>query len=855
MAATAAYVAESATRAAGEHHVDSPSNRESALRAACNRIAPLWPLQDFVAVNPFHGLADQPFAVAAATLRRVAGADLLMPRDYYATAIAAGRITSADLAAAIQRRGSGMHGIATPVDVQVALQEPRPAAPGPGALVSRVVDQVTGRDWSRWVVDAISRWTGAYHDQDQALWSLPWRDLPLYQAWRQAALISRAAEYEGIRGFRRYVASLPDDPAACVEQVLVELGVPAGGTEAYLHGALVSIGGWAAYQRYLGWSRELAGEASDTVLQILAMRLAYEGGMYAACPDARVRADWQATVAGLAAAPVVPELEVDLVLLTAAEIAWQRSLAGRIVARNTNAPTPGRARKAVQAAFCIDVRSEVFRRALETVTPRVETLGFAGFFGYPIEFIPLGHEHGVAQCPVLLTPKFVIPETVAGASPSELAGVTDRRRLRRQVAAAVQAFKTSAVACFAFVEAAGLLYAAKLVGSALGIARPVAAPRVDGLGAADAARLAPAIDPRRIGSVAAGLTAQQRLDTAAAVLQGMSLTDNFARLVLLCGHGSTTVNNAHAAGLDCGACGGHTGESNARVAAAVLNDPGVRAGLAVRGIELPWDTWFVAGLHDTVTDDVTLYDTDALPDSHAADLAQLQSWLAGAGHLARTERAMLLGADGAPDVDAAVRARSRDWSEVRPEWALAGNAAFIAAPRARTAGLDLGGRSFLHSYDWRQDDGFGVLELIMTAPMVVATWINLQYYGSVVNNTLWGSGNKVLHNVVGHLGVFEGNGGDLRSGLPWQSVHDGERFVHEPLRLSVFIEAPEAELNRVLEKHPQVRQLLDNEWLHLFAIADEGRSIRRYAGELAWEPWAAAADGAVDASRPGATVH
>jgi uncharacterized protein YbcC (UPF0753/DUF2309 family) len=123
----------------------------------------------------------------------------------------------------------------------------------------------------------------------------------------------------------------------------------------------------------------------------------------------------------------------------------------------------------------------------------------------------------------------------------------------------------------------------------------------------------------------------------------------------------------------------------------------------------------------------------------------------------------------------------------------------------------------------------------MTAPMVVASWINLQYYGSTVNNRLFGSGNKTLHNVVGALGVLEGNAGDLKTGLPWQSVHDGERFVHEPLRLNVFLEAPEEAINSIIVKHGGVRDLVDNGWVHLYAFADEGRTIRRYRGGLVWE--------------------
>ena len=157
--------------------------------------------------------------------------------------------------------------------------------------------------------------------------------------------------------------------------------------------------------------------------------------------------------------------------------------------------------------------------------------------------------------------------------------------------------------------------------------------------------------------------------------------------------------------------------------------------------------------------------------------------------------------------------------------------------------LNLAGRSFLHDYDWQQDANLSVLELIMTAPMIVTNWINLQYYASTVDNRRYGSGNKVVHNVVGgRLGVFEGNGGDLRIGLPWQSLHDGEVLRHTPLRLSVFIEAPEASLNTIIAKHEMVRQLLDHEWLHLFRI-DAGsnhnsNSISRYGSGL-WEPVAA----------------
>jgi uncharacterized protein YbcC (UPF0753/DUF2309 family) len=206
-----------------------------------------------------------------------------------------------------------------------------------------------------------------------------------------------------------------------------------------------------------------------------------------------------------------------------------------------------------------------------------------------------------------------------------------------------------------------------------------------------------------------------------------------------------------------------------------------------------------------------------VPSSHQSDLKELKAWVAAAGQLTRLERASRLGTQ----VPADAFLRSRDWSEVRPEWGLAGNAAFLVAPRSRTKGKHLDGRTFMHSYDWQQDSDLKILELIMTAPMVVANWINLQYYASTVDNEAYGSGNKVLHNVVGQLGIQQGNGGDLMTGLPWQSVHDGKQFQHEPLRLSVVIEAPRAAIQKIVDKHKIVQDLAGNGWLTLLALENE----------------------------------
>jgi len=225
---------------------------------------------------------------------------------------------------------------------------------------------------------------------------------------------------------------------------------------------------------------------------------------------------------------------------------------------------------------------------------------------------------------------------------------------------------------------------------------------------------------------------------------------------------------------------------------------------------------------------VQLYNVEQLPASHALALEQLQTALTKASEQSRIERASALGL--APtNTEQAFNLRTMDWAQIRPEWGLANNAAFIVAPRQRTAGLDLQGRAFLHNYAWENDTEFAILELIMTAPMIVTNWINMQYYASSVDPDRYGSGSKILHNVVGErIGVFEGNGGDLRIGLPWQSVHNGDHLMHTPLRLSVMIEAPQTAIDAIIQKHASVKNLVENGWLHLFQINAATNTIYFY---------------------------
>ncbi|QPH54616.1 YbcC family protein [Pontivivens ytuae] len=772
----------------------------AATDAAARAIPPVWPLASSVAVNPFLGQTGEGLADVAARLGRVAGAPVTMDRTWYAARIADGTITDEDLTAALATAPAG-----APADLAALRTSAGAERAAPEALptIADLAAEASGTDWPGLLAERIGAWTAGYFDQGQALWAAP-KGRGAYAAWREVATHDLTPEIAGLAGFAQFVADAPETASAATARAIETLGLMDDALETYLHQLLLSLGGWAQYARYTLWQAELAGEHDATITDLLAIRLLWEEALFTQHAD-QIAARW-AEVRTAHAAPLAPTADhvIDAILQEAAERAAQRELAQTFAAP---APAASDSRPALQAAFCIDVRSEIFRRGLEAVDPNIRTLGFAGFFGLPVAHKSFASDVEERRLPVLLNPG--VSTTAAGEEEADLTA-----RFKARAARAWGRFKLAAVSSFAFVEATGPIYAGKLVRDALGLA-PSSAP----------AEPAPRLDP--------ALDLDARTDAAETVLRAMSLTSNFARLILLAGHGANVVNNPHASGLHCGACGGYSGEVNARLLAALLNDAEVRAALRPRGIEVPADTLFLGALHDTTTDAVTIYADDHPSKDHANDLRQAESWLATAGQSTRAERALRL-PRAAGEGDIAIR--SRDWAETRPEWALAGCKAFVAAPRQRTAGKSLAGRAFLHDYDWRQDESFSVLELIMTAPVVVASWISLQYYGSTVAPTLFGSGNKLLHNVTGGIGVIEGNGGTLRAGLPWQSVHDGEGHVHDPLRLSVCIEAPREAMAEILGRHDGVRALFDNRWLHLFALDETGRMAWRYAGDLQWEP-------------------
>lgn len=785
-------------------------------------IAPSWPLRDMVAVNPFEGVSEFNFLELRNKLSSVRDGDLLPPLSYFQMKFDQGDFTidavQQAFATCTKHDHAQFDGISFQDVSKALLTSPAGEEKRSERLVFTIAESVehlachTGITWPVAITAEISRFCATYFDQGQATWKQPVAIDGLYAGWRNTARIDRRAELLGLKGFRKFVTQLPSSPADAIAHLVAKLQLEPFKFDMMMT-QLMSIPGWASYIKYCDRETGVENTLESELLGLLAIRLAYDVALvHAGVADGSIyRLATQTALTGKRSdAPYKAardDASIRLVLQTAIENHYRNEL---IAGLNSAEPQPGPNvaavnRMSTQMVFCIDVRSEPIRRQLESQSPSLETFGFAGFFGIAANHVEIGQANGTPQCPVLLSPSVTASDE--SDNPNAL-NIKDHQKSAQQ---AWKSFQGAAMAGFSFVESCGLAYAWRLIADTL---------RLPGKQTTQKTR------PKLTLVTDDEVTARGQMGHS--ILQNLGLVRDFARLVVFCGHGSQTKNNPLAASLDCGACGGHSGEVNARIAADLLNDPSVRDYLASKGIQVPQDTHFMAGLHNTTTDNISFPDADSVPSSHHGDLLTLQNVCDRSSERARSERSVRFGPSTSPEQ---IETRSRDWSEVRPEWGLAGNAAFVVAPRKRTQALGLGGRVFLHSYDHKLDSEFKTLELIMTAPMVVTNWINMQYYASTVDNKNYGCGNKALHNVVSGIGVLEGNSGDLRTGLPFQSLHDGNSLQHAPLRLSVFIDAPAEEVQKVLFSHEHVRKLVVGGWLHLYCIDGE---VRQYTPSNTW---------------------
>lgn len=841
------------TATAAEEPPSDPVERLRAVVAAVRHWLPSQgPIAVFVHHNTLHSFEHMPFEDAVEHVARRNGAQPYLPHEEYLAAWRAGRISDEAVERALAdrtaREGASFFGVLTRtaaerhalrvpfvaysaasltwtlaergpdgfpgasggplggaakrellqalvdrIDSRLAAESPAPSLAGDGALATEV-DRLT------------AQFLGAFLDLGAARWELPGRKHGLLAAAAALGLV----EASGATG--------PE----LVVRLFEERGIEPPEWENAVFALLRPIAGWAGMVATLEEQPELApaGHPRASLVELVALRLALGAPTDMAAPVLAstgtamiAQAFGVLCRAGIDAKAIVGAHQSDVatfcralgafddvarrrVLHRAYEETFQRGIVAALSGRPAVVSTQ---RPKFQAIFCLDEREESMRRHVEEAEPACQTFGAPGFFGVAVAFRAAGAERTVDLCPVVVKPQHVVAE----------AGSADRPPLAR-LDRAINRATRGLVPGHAIAAAAGLLAGVPLI---LQVTMPRAAMRLGawlGWGAMRPER------PLAIDATG-GFTVAEMADRVGTFLDSIGIGRRTARLVFVIGHGSRTANNPFASAYECGACGGNRGDRNARIFAAMANDPRVRAELAARGAPLPDDTWFLGGCHDTCSDAIDLFDLALVPETLRRELGAARATLDAAraeNARERTRRFPEARFGMAPAAALAhVERRSASLREARPEFGHGSNAALIIGPRALTRGLFLDRRSFLLSYDEAGDPFGEILSRHLGAAIPVCAGICLEYYFSRVDNRVYGAGTKLPHNPVAMLGVMDGAASDLRTGLPWQTVE-----IHEPMRPFAVIVAPRAKVAAAFARVPDVLGLVARRWVRVVVL-------------------------------------
>jgi uncharacterized protein len=738
----------------------------------------------------------------------------------------------------------------------------------------------TGVDATLLVHDLLIRFCAAFLDQGVANWPLPYRDEGFYRCFCLVYGQSAGPPERWMRGLPEELRRLQNGrvtPLASIHESLELLGVSEEQWEPFIAATFLALRGWAGMVRQI----ELRGDRvvrpvpSGSLTEFLAVRLLLDRfalafaarealgdyGPLSGLRDAarrRIKPSWPpsveqraflifqlAQILGLSPdvllrlnerewSTLLEEIEVfsSLERRRIFHLAYERRFykqtldAVLLHARNP-APTPAKPR--FQAMFCLDEREESIRRHIEELAPDSATYSTAGFYSIAMYYRGAADAHFVPLCPAVIRPEHWVVELVVQSHEKEF---RRQAKARRALGMATHQFHRGSrtFAAGAILSAAvGVLASIPLVTRTLFPRLTSRVRRTFGrymlnppLTRLRLERIDPSPGPEK-GSL--GFSLEEMTTICEKVLRETGLTTNFSSTVLLHGHGSTSMNNPHESAHDCGACGGAVGGPNARALAYMLNDARVRERLRERGIDVPEGTVFVGGLHNTSSEAVTYYDLDLIPESHRQEFAEVRAIVEKACDRDAHERSRRF--HSAPlthSFESArqhVEARAEDLAQVRPEWGHATNAICIVGRRDWSRGLFLDRRAFLTSYDPAQDDAeASILTRILQAVVPVCSGINLEYYFSYVDNTGWGCGTKLPHNITSLVGVMDGAASDLRTGLPWQMVE-----IHEPVRLLFIIETTDEAMLQIMERNPGISKLCRNDWIVLALIHPETNEL------------------------------
>jgi uncharacterized protein YbcC (UPF0753/DUF2309 family) len=762
----------------------------SSIETASQRIGTTWPLYSFVTSNPLSGYEKLPFKDAV----KEAGA-FLKSNSYPS--------------ASIYRQAYENKDIDKIVLAEMLQEQKLSKTPEAYLEIMEGVAHETPNETNSKVDVIMAKWLAAFMDEGLAEWQMPDKEKGFYAAWKALAV------YDKDMG----KLSLKQLPKTSIEALELVLGAHANTKYKDIFSAhIAALSGWTGYIKHRidthsVWQQQFPIHIED----YLAVRLTIANhlGMPLEMPIGTVEDD--------------SNLMLKHLWLKAWEATFQNKLVLDLKRNNIsfNASEEKKELSDAQLVFCIDTRSELIRRHVEA-SGHYETYGYAGFFGIAADYQHYQEDISIKSCPPIVGSPYKITENPIEEFAKQDTSFKQEKQVTKAKTHILKRLKNMLPSSFGFVEGAGVFYGLSLVAQSFA---PGSYVKIKNRNKRNYESFC---DP--IISYNGGEQNKQDIaleEKVAIVKSGFDLMGwkDFAPLVLFVGHGSHTANNPFGSSLDCGACAASPGRHNARLLATLANDKNVRAVLkSTHQIDIPNNTVFIGGEHNTTTDEIVIFDA-LVPDSHQEKLNTLKNNLEKSRERATSERLMVTSGS----VELAIK-KSQNWGETRPEWGLAKNAAFIVGSRDLTSSMNLDGRCFMHSYNWESDTEGAALAGIMGGPMVVTQWINNHYYFTTIDNQKFGGGSKITHNVTGQFGVVQGNGGDLKMGLPLQSLNASDtEMYHQPLRITTIIHAPLGRVELILRKNKHLETLLDNEWMYLKVIdSNDANQFKTYKKNYNW---------------------
>ena len=762
----------------------------SSIEAASQRIGTTWPLYSFVTSNPLSGYEKLPFEVAV----KEAGG-FLKSNSYPSASIYRKAYENKDIDKSVLLEMLQEQKVSKTPEACLEIME---------SAVHETPDETNSK------VDVImAKWLAAFMDEGLAEWQMPNKEKGFYAAWKALALYDRDMGKPSLK-------HLPKTSIEALELILSS-NTDTNYSEIF-SAHIASLSGWTGYIKHRIDTNSIWQQQYPIYIEdYLAVRLTIVNhlGMPLEMPIETVDDDFN--------------LKLKYLWLQAWEATFQNKLVLDLKRNNIsfNASIKKKELSDAQLVFCIDTRSEMIRRHVEA-SGNYETYGYAGFFGIAADYQHYQEDISIKSCPPIVDSPYKITENPNEELVKQDTSFKQEKQVTKAKTHILKRLKNMLPSSFGFVEGAGAFYGLSLV------AQSFAPGLYFKIKNRNKRNYESFCDP--IISYNGGEQNKQDIaleEKVAIVKSGFDLMGwkDFAPLVLFAGHGSHTANNPFGSSLDCGACAASPGRHNARLLATLANDKNVRAVLrSVHQIDIPKDTIFIGGEHNTTTDEIVIFDT-LVRDSHKERLNTLKKNLEKARETVTSERLMVTSGS----VELAIK-KSQNWGETRPEWGLAKNAAFIVGSRDLTLSMNLDGRCFMHSYNWESDYEGAALAGIMGGPMVVTQWINNHYYFTTVDNQKFGGGSKITHNVTGQFGVVQGNGGDLKMGLPLQSLKASDtEMYHQPLRITTIIHAPLSRVELILRKNKHLETLLDNEWMYLKVIdSNDSNQFKTYKKNYNW---------------------